>query len=426
MAHSGTKAGTNVLMLGPAPRPAAVPDFSSIIPSELAATFEMDEPKSATRLWDLHASLHCSIIGTCLTTADLRQVLNKAGFLGIEHASDHELHAKAVALCCKRQDASKLLHKALDRKHRSTINRFSSAKESGQVRALWDSYLEKGEIPGAYWAVVTHSHADEDLVRHVFGDVHMLSHLVGASNRADIRRLRQLEEENAALHEKAQRQETCLRETIAERDETIRDLRAALEDALVTRSVENSSQSALEAGIEGAATGVTADLDQKLKRQAGRLAERLDAITHELADLKEECSHWRLRSLELEAELEAADRCLSSGDGGARRSKNDLSGKTLLYVGGRANQVPQLKRLAEEFGAAFLHHDGGVEDNSHSLASLAARADAVLFPVDCISHRAVITVKRVCGQLGKTYFPLRSSGLTSFAGLIQRLDLTAG
>ena len=369
-------------MLDSAPKPAAVPQLA--LPSEIADTFDIGEPKSPTRIWDLHTSLHCSIIGTCLTTADLRQVLKKAGFLGIEHASDHELHAKAVALCSKRQDASKLLHKALDRKHRGIINRFSSAKESGEVHALWHSYLEKGEIPGAYWAVVTHPHADEDLVRHVFGDVHMLSHLVGASNRADIRRLRQLEEENAALHEKAQQQQGRLRETIAERDATIRDLRAALADALVTRSAVNSREGALDAGD----VGLAADLDQKLKRQAAqtaRLAERLEAVTHELANSKEECSHWQRRCLELEAELEAADRCLSSEGHRASGSRNDLSGKTLLYVGGRSNQVPQLKRLAEEFGAGFLHHDGGVEDNSHSLASLAARADAVVFPVDCIT-----------------------------------------
>ena len=106
--------------------------------------------------------------------------------------------------------------------------------------------------------------------------------------------------------------------------------------------------------------------------------------------------------------------------------KTDLSGKTLLYVGGRSNQVPKLKRLAEECGADLLHHDGGLEGSSHALAALAMRADAILFPVDCISHGAVATVKRVCRQLGKSYVPLRRSGLSSFAGAIQRLDSLAG
>jgi Uncharacterized protein conserved in bacteria (DUF2325) len=97
-----------------------------------------------------------------------------------------------------------------------------------------------------------------------------------------------------------------------------------------------------------------------------------------------------------------------------------LSGKTLLYVGGRTNQVPMLRRLAEERGAGLLHHDGGLAESAQSLAILASRADAVLFPVDCISHSAAKMVKRICKQLDKGYFPLRRSGLASFVQFIQR------
>ena len=104
-------------------------------------------------------------------------------------------------------------------------------------------------------------------------------------------------------------------------------------------------------------------------------------------------------------------------DTGAR---SYLSGKTLLYVGGRTNQVPMLRRLAEERGADLLHHDGGLAESARSLAILASRADAVLFPVDCISHSAAKMVKRICKQLDKSYFPLRRSGLASFAQFIQR------
>ena len=103
-------------------------------------------------------------------------------------------------------------------------------------------------------------------------------------------------------------------------------------------------------------------------------------------------------------------------------TKDYLSGKTLLYVGGRTHQVPKLRKLAEEQGADLLHHDGGLAESSHSLTALAARADAVLFPVDCVSHSAVAKVKRICKQLGKSYFPLRRSGPVSFASLIKRLE----
>ncbi len=111
---------------------------------------------------------------------------------------------------------------------------------------------------------------------------------------------------------------------------------------------------------------------------------------------------------------------------GAPRAGGDLAGKTLLYVGGRTNQVPKLRKIAEERGAGLLHHDGGLAESSSSLARLALRADAVLFPVDCISHSAATAVKKICKQLGKSYFPLRRSGPASFAALIQHLELSAG
>jgi hypothetical protein len=49
--------------------------------------------------------------------------------------------------------------------------------------------------PGRYWALLSHAAATETIVKKAFQDVHMLSHLVGAANRADIRRLRELEAE---------------------------------------------------------------------------------------------------------------------------------------------------------------------------------------------------------------------------------------
>ena len=89
----------------------------------------------------------------------------------------------------------------------------------------------------------------------------------------------------------------------------------------------------------------------------------------------------------------------------------DLHGLTVLYVGGRANQAPQLKGLVESTKGRFLHHDGGIEHNPALLPGLVSRADIAVFPVDCVSHDAAAAVKRACRQLGKQYLPLRTSSL---------------
>lgn len=45
------------------------------------------------------------------------------------------------------------------------------------------------------------------------------------------------------------------------------------------------------------------------------------------------------------------------------------------------------------------------------LPDLVSRADAAIFSVDCISHRAALMLKRLCQQASKPYFPLRSAGI---------------
>jgi len=99
----------------------------------------------------------------------------------------------------------------------------------------------------------------------------------------------------------------------------------------------------------------------------------------------------------------------------------ELKATSILYVGGRPNQIPLLRELIEDAGGTFLHHDGGIEHSLTKLPGLISRADIVLFPTDCVSHSAMTVVKRACQQGGKTYLPLRSAGLTSLMAALSTL-----
>jgi hypothetical protein len=182
---------------------------------------------SLRTIWDMHGSVHCSIIGTCLSSAELRRLMMKLGVHGAETADDHDLHKQCVRLAGRPQGGGKLIQKALDRRHEAAIKQFARAKDETALRGLWDDAVKRGDIPGAHWAVLSHPAATDALMRRVFGDVHMLSHMVGAANRADIRRLRQLEEENAALSAKLDAQQRQLRDGFTARDEKIRLLNEA-------------------------------------------------------------------------------------------------------------------------------------------------------------------------------------------------------
>jgi hypothetical protein len=92
---------------------------------------------------------------------------------------------------------------------------------------------------------------------------------------------------------------------------------------------------------------------------------------------------------------------------------------TLLYVGGKQARMGHLRALAERAGAMFLYHDGGLEERGGLLPGLVSRADAVLFPVDFISHSAMLQLKRLCRQAGKKFVPLRGAGLAPFCAALK-------
>jgi hypothetical protein len=98
-----------------------------------------------------------------------------------------------------------------------------------------------------------------------------------------------------------------------------------------------------------------------------------------------------------------------------------LSNLTQLYVGGRQAQLGHLREFARRSGAALLHHDGGIDERGGILQGLISRADVVLFPVDCVSHTAMLLAKRLCRQYGKPILPLRSTGLASFCAALKQI-----
>ena len=334
-----------------------------------------------TKIWEFCQNLHCSIIGTCLSTGELRQTLTRLG-LARSDWTDHDLHHKAVSLAAKHDLAAKLLHKALDRRHKLQVSQFSKARTEAGLTELWRDAVKRGDIPGAYWAVLTHPATSQGLVRLVFGEVHMLSHLVGAANRADIRRLCDLEQRNAELQTKLRRQQEALHQAVVTRDASIRDLRESLRQKL-------ADEAPAAAGDEAAALrALVADLEKRLATEGRRRV----AVEARLTETRGELARERAAREELEAEAISLRTELSTIEADIQPENAEApwrtDGLSLLYVGGRPNQVAHLRSLSERRGAELLHHDGGIEHHPDLLAGLTSRADIVLFPVDCVSHDA--------------------------------------
>jgi Uncharacterized protein conserved in bacteria (DUF2325) len=409
---------SNIFANGLQPRAATFPrgmiPMKSREPGEASGEeFVPPASRKRTAIWDMHHSTHCSIIGTCLSTSEIRRLLIKLGVHGAESASDHDLHKQGVTLAGQAQGGGKFIQKALDRRHEVAIKQFAKAPDEGALRQLWDDAVKRGDIPGAYWAVLSHPAATDAIMRKAFGDVHMLSHMVGAANRADIRRLCQLEQENAALSAKLELQQRQLRDGFVERDNKIRLLNEALGRAFAQAPAcaEHASDDVR------AAEAALIDLDRRFNREVTRrkrLEGRLEAATLALSQAERARQEAEDEHERLHRELSIVEAQIAGWLGEEQSALTlQLAGAQVVYVGGRAHHIPQLKAMVERAGGKFLHHDGGIEHSMTLLPGLISRADCTMFPIDCVSHEAMGIVKRQCRQLAKPFVALRTSSLAS-------------
>ncbi len=153
--------------------------------------------------------------------------------------------------------------------------RARSPVDADALLSLWNDVLKSGDIPPSYWVLMTHSHAGIEVRQSAFGELHMLSHLVGTANRTDIRRLVALEKENAELRDKLERQQTRMQEMSAERDTSHRQL----------------NDQALQ--LERKPDATTAELEAELQRLAEKVedGERHLALHTSRREVAEQCMH---------------------------------------------------------------------------------------------------------------------------------------
>jgi hypothetical protein len=376
-------------------------------------------PSGRTRLHQLHAHLHCSIVGTCLGTAELRKIVARLTDVDASHASDVEIHHEGVTLAGDRQ-GGKMLTKALDRRHESAIQAFARARDAEALTVLWKQALQNGAIPGAYWALMSHRHATPELRQRAFGDVHMLSHLVGAANRADIRRLTLLERENADWRERADDRQTRIGELLSSQEELKRQCeRLSLENAALR------SRAADPACGPDARDAELMALNESVRLQTQRREAAEQSLAIALArqqEAQQDADRMRQLNASLGRELDNAEahfRALAAPRDDAKGAlARAIEGWKILYVGGRPSSTPAIRQLVADAGAQLVHHDGGMEDRKGLLAGAIGGANIVVFPVDCVDHDSMNHLKRLCARHEVPFLALRTASVTCFAATL--------
>ena len=381
-------------------------------------------PARRRRIHEIDSAFHCMIVGSCLGVDELRKLVARVRSPLPPDATDFEVHACVVHAMGTAGAMAKLVQKRLDRKYRAQIQQCAKLATVADLRRWWDECAARGDFVGAFWAAMTHPAATGAFRTALFGEIHMLSHLEGATNRAFRRRLAAVERAAEAAAAEA----ADVRERLA-RAMTGND---ALRDRIRRVEAENRRLSRLEDGAELRALQARAEA---LERLADRARTEGRAASGRLADHAAELRGRDDEIAALRRSLATAEReCAALGDLLRRTARGaeeegladpgaapiDLAGRGVVYVGGRASLLGHFRALVESANGRFIHHDGGVEDNHRKLGDSLGRGDVVLCPVDCVSHGACQRAKRFCKRTRKTFVPLRSSGLSSFADGLRR------
>ena len=393
-------------------------------------------PHRRKKLWEISGRLHCSVVGTCLTLADLRRIASKLRLVIPDDADDYDIHSHFVGNASDQGPLSKAMHKALDRQYAATIRRFGRAKDGDSLVALWNQCREEGDVPGPYWALVTHPCASENIVAYAYRHIHMLSHLVGAMNWTDLRRFRHLETERDALAEELTRfkrrfseREADVRRLVESHAAEVRDLTHRLRIADLSGQRLDAAETrirTLENGEAHRALQFEIDTLGRRLAETNERAERAATLESEVEELRRVNGQFEDSLQTVTAECEALEAALDAtlDEGSPRRqAAMNLDGRRIVYVGGRARLIPRLRALVQDANGVFIHHDGGIEENGERLSEIVARGDAILCPVDCVSHTACQLAKRLCKRNAKAFVPLRSSGLSSFVGGLRQIAI---
>jgi hypothetical protein len=389
-------------LLQPRPIGAALPDDD---PCCHPAALLISERRGSRRrrIWELGQHAHCPVIGVCLPLPVVRRLADKV-LGGQALATDYALHCGVNSDCRQRSPMAEAVQKELDRRYLLTVRQSQKIKTTEALAGWWQQQRQGDSVPGALWATLTHPRCDALLEERVLQDIHLLQHQAGAANRADLARLDALLDENRVLaNELARAQERCTRqarEQAQKLERTQSELmlaRAALvgRDTLVACLREDLA--ALEASIPDLRSR------QALSEQLARQLERIQHLERALLRSQQTLEMERLRQAPAEPPDDQPPRVEAQDHPGpeAPAAGEALGERAVLCVGGRPASVPAYRRLIEEVGARFLHHDGGEQDHIARLDSTLAAADLVICQTGCISHDAYWRVKDHCKRTGK-------------------------
>ncbi|MDD4357254.1 MAG: DUF2325 domain-containing protein [Smithellaceae bacterium] len=376
------------------------------------------------RLWEIDRFFKCPVIGICLTSSEQNRLLKKFG-VSIKNRTPFEIHEILVASAENENQMSKCINNLLNRKFGKEMA-FFNGLDHEEFIARWRSALQNGDCIGVFWVAATRPELPAEYRREIFGEIHMMMHRgAGKSIR--------FKQELTGLHKELSKMRQAIKEAIQSKrlfrkeNELLKQNQADLRSALSAMEIEknklkeelsrlNSQNCIAELEQENRIMKAHLDAlfvnDKEKQRQMASLEEKNLQLMLELEQERESTGCFRKEARGIIQEISAMNRCDASCP------SFNLCKKRILIVGGITRMGSLYRKLIENSGGIFEHHDGYMKNGVKMLECRLKRADLVVCPVNCNSHAACSIVKNLAKKHHKTVYMLANSSLNAVSRAI--------
>ena len=372
-------------------------------------------------IWKIDRHFKCPVIGTCLSLQEVKRILKKTG-TSIKHLNAYEIHRTVMENMGNENKVSRKVDVYLKHKFGKELSEFASLDRS-EFEAAWRLYFEKGEISALLWIAASRSDLSASFLQQVFGDIHMVSHKNVNDACTQKEQLARQQDANRQLAEKIDKVRSLARKFKKERDalkSDLNDLRWAYETLKrekeqIQQKLSSSEEKTLVCDLRSENSTLEAMVKAHEQEIAG-YTHKTELLEHEITKLVSRLERERALNGELKNEVgKMLDQMASLNQCDEQCPAFDLCAKRILIVGGITKLEAYYRELIEERGGVFEYHDGYMNGGKHSLEGRVKRSDVVLCPVNCNSHNACLSVKKLCQKHKKPVQMLAGASLSAIS-----------
>jgi len=315
--------------------------------------------RECRHIWNVRDYLRCPIIGTCLSTAEQKQILKKGGSFS-SSTTEYEIHSLLVAAAATKNRVSVMIETSLNRKYRAQLARYFHLTQD-ELLKTWEDMFQSGDYGALFWFVCGMPNVPEHIINRVFGDVHMQMHAVSRQSGHDRQAIVRAKQETERLRQHIQKLKAAYREESKARQSNEKECTAMRNKCFL---LEKERQSLIEKTM---LPSLVQDELNALKHENTSLFEEIAGLTESLRFMQKaydvlEAENRTLRENPIFCEDSALHKPeVPPSDGcpaGKQCTACNLCRCRVLIVGGMTKMEVYYRKAVETCGGAFEYHDG--------------------------------------------------------------------